>query len=398
MRCLLYSPDSYGLGHISRSLAIANSLLERFPDSRVRLLTGAPRAHFFDYPHRCDYVVLPGVTKDGAGRYVSAAAGQSLDETVRTRGRLVEHEILHFKPDVFLVDHSPLGLCGDLREVLTKLSRNPDVSVILGLRDVIDTPERVRADWERDGVFELIASCYDAVLVYGDPAVFNPVRSYGFPHEVAAKTTFTGYIGAYKSGLSSPLVHSLFAPRTGKLLLITLGGGGDGNLLLGAAYGALQLLGPLPPFETLSVTGPLMSPGKRGRFKRRAGELARLTQLEFTPALFELIQCADLVLSMGGYNTICELAAANANALVVPRDRPRKEQIIRARHLETRGALRVLEPRNATPERIAHEIEVGLERRPPAAGWGLPFTALERVAEKVRQLRFAGAEFPAGSS
>jgi predicted glycosyltransferase len=139
-----------------------------------------------------------------------------------------------------------------------------------------------------------------------------------------------------------------------------------------------------------------MSPGNRSCFKQRAGRIARLTQLEFTPAMFELIRGADLVLSMGGYNTICELAAANANALVVPRDRPRQEQILRARRLESNGVLHVLEPGLATPQRLAAEIEAGLERRRPHNGWGLSFTALDQVAEQVRRLRLADVDASSG--
>src|SRR5262249_38388611 len=47
MRILFYSPDSYGLGHVSRTLAIASRLIRDFPAATALVLTGAPRAHYF---------------------------------------------------------------------------------------------------------------------------------------------------------------------------------------------------------------------------------------------------------------------------------------------------------------------------------------------------------------
>ena len=89
MRTLLYSPDSYGLGHVRRSVAVARAILDEFPGSSARLLTGAPRAHYFDYPDRCDYLKLPAITKDVTGRYVSRDEDDSHAETVRLPGQLI---------------------------------------------------------------------------------------------------------------------------------------------------------------------------------------------------------------------------------------------------------------------------------------------------------------------
>ncbi len=42
---------------------------------------------------------------------------------------------------------------------------------------------------------------------------------------------------------------------------------------------------------------------------------------------------------MGGYNTICEILTQQTPALIIPRQTPRKEQLIRAQRLKSKGLL-----------------------------------------------------------
>ena len=51
----------------------------------------------------------------------------------------------------------------------------------------------------------------------------------------------------------------------------------------------------------------------------------------------EKIQAAaDLVISMGGYNTICEILSQKTVSLIIPRETPREEQLIRAKAFNNR--------------------------------------------------------------
>src|SRR5690606_2554641 len=61
---------------------------------------------------------------------------------------------------------------------------------------------------------------------------------------------------------------------------------------------------------------------------------------------------ADAVLTMGGYNSVCEALASSAPALIVPRVVPRREQEIRARGLQRVGAVDMMHPRDLTAEAI----------------------------------------------
>ncbi len=398
MRILFYSPDSYGLGHVRRTIALTERVLREFEDASALVLTGAPRAHYFAYPPRCDYLKLPSITKGTDGRYASRDLDLTLDETVQLRAQVILQAAASFRPDVLFVDHNPVGLCGEVLPTLEALrAQRPGALRVLGMRDVLDEPEAVRAAWAREGVVEVLRTRYDLVLVYGQRGVFDPIEAYGIPADVAGKTVFVGYIGRNGIRTDPEEARDRFAPRTGRLVLVTVGGGGDGNLLVRSVLEALETFGLRPPFETLIVTGPLMSPRKRQRFRAWAARLEGVTVLEHAEDLPGLFRAADFVVSMGGYNSVCELAYVGARALVVPRTFPRKEQLLRARRLEERGMVRVLLPEEATPTALAGECLAGLDRPRPPRRWGLEFTGLDHAAHAIaRQLdRGARREDPA---
>lgn len=389
MRFLLYSPDSFGLGHIRRSLAVAARLHAAFPGSTVRLLTGAPRAHFFEYPADTDYVALPAITKDADGRYVPRNPEATITETLRMRSDLIVHTVERFRPDVWLIDHAPTGLCDELLPGLEQSRRVPGRLHVLGLRDVIDEPERVRHAWRSDGTAATIERLYDRVLVYGHRRVLDVVEAYGLEPTLASRVRYAGYIDRPRTHGNRSAIRRLLAPRTERLVLVTLGGGGDGDRLLRTFYAGHRSLGARPAFESLAVTGPLMSPDKRRRLRRTAAGLDRVVQLDFTPALTDLMAAADLVVSMGGYNTICELAAVGANALVVPRKSPRREQWFRAERLAALGAITLLDPDTLTPATLIEAIVTGIGARATPHDWKLQLGGLDAMVAEIAE-HFSG--------
>jgi predicted glycosyltransferase len=176
MRVLFYSPDSYGLGHVRRSISVAKAVLQSRSVTSALMLTGAPRAHYFDYPSGCDYVKLPSITKNGEGRYVCRDMDLSLEKALLMRGSLIDLAADAFQPGMLLVDHSPRGLCGEILPTLSRLGERGDTFRVLGMRDVIDEPRRVKKAGERDGVIDVLRHSYDHVIVYGQRDVFSSVR------------------------------------------------------------------------------------------------------------------------------------------------------------------------------------------------------------------------------
>ena len=85
MRVMLYSHDTFGLGHLRRSRQLASAITHANPDASALILTGSPVAGRFAFPPGVDHVRLPGVTKRADGSYMSASMGVDLDSTTRLR-------------------------------------------------------------------------------------------------------------------------------------------------------------------------------------------------------------------------------------------------------------------------------------------------------------------------
>ena len=151
-RVLTYSHDGYGLGHLRRNLRLIAGLLSRRRNVCVLAVTGCKVAHEFDYPPGVDYLRLPAVTKLSDSRYVADGLAISSDHVVSLRSSIITAAADRFEPDVVLVDRHPLGLNGELADALRVIrARHPATRVVLGLRDVIDVPAAVRAEWSTKG-------------------------------------------------------------------------------------------------------------------------------------------------------------------------------------------------------------------------------------------------------
>ena len=55
-----------------------------------------------------------------------------------------------------------------------------------------------------------------------------------------------------------------------------------------------------------------------------------------------LIARAAGIVAMGGYNTFCEILSFDKRAIIVPRTKPRREQLIRAMRAQEMGLLSML--------------------------------------------------------
>src|ERR687889_922240 len=135
-RVLIYSHDTFGLGHLRRSRAIANALVEERPGVSVIILSGSPVIGSFDFGSGVDYVRIPGVTKLPDGDYRALNLNMSVDEAVRLRADLILQTAETFRPDLLIVDKEPTGFRGELMPALEHL-RQDGCRLVLGIRDVL---------------------------------------------------------------------------------------------------------------------------------------------------------------------------------------------------------------------------------------------------------------------
>lgn len=343
-RIVLFSHDSVGLGHVKRNLAIAHALGRHLPNLTGEsvaglLITGESDATDFDRPRGWDWLVVPGVTRTGAG-YAPRHLPMGMNRVAALRGTLVRAALESFAPDLVVIDRHALGVHRELEAALTHLRvTTPDCRVVLGLREVLDTPEAADAEWQRIGGVRTITSLFDAVWVYGDRQVHDPVASGEIPAELSHLIEYTGYLAHGRPERTEPTGPEPF-------VLTMVGGGIDGYDLARAAAAA-----PLPAgYRHLVVTGRQMRPADQNRVLAAAGPGTEV--VEWVDQALSLARRAAAVVCMGGYNTISEIMTTTTPALVVPRCVRRQEQRIRAGTLARRSAIDILSPQQAQPAAI----------------------------------------------
>jgi len=393
-RVLIYSHDSFGLGHLRRCQTIAHALVERFEHLSVLILSGSPIIGSFDFRSRVDFVRVPGVIKLRNGEYTPLNLHIDIERTLSMRASIIRHTAEVFDPDLFIVDKEPLGLRGEVLDTL-KVLKPRGTRLVLGLRDVMDEPRLLAPEWERKNAVPALRDYYDEIWVYGLPQICDPLEGISLPMGVRQRMFYTGYLAREaRNGASSARLPEITRKP---YLLVTTGGGGDGEALIDwvlRAYEHDRLL----PYPALLVLGPFMHSERQSEFINRAAKLKRVDTITFYNHLETLVARAAGVVAMGGYNTFCEVLSLDKRALIVPRTTPRLEQFIRASRASSLGlvsmladdgrhdpetmaaALRALPRRNRPSEVVVPGLLEGLEN---VARLVAPWVGRERASAGV---------------
>jgi predicted glycosyltransferase len=299
---------------------------------------------------------------------------------MRVRSRLLRDTVRRLSPALLVADFMPAGPYGELVGALDELAARGGRAVA-GFRDIVDEPEFVRTLWRETGVYEILRDHYQAVCVYGTREVIDFEHDYGLDGELAGRVRYVGYLGRPRP---SPACC-----RGG--IVVCSGGGVDGAALLRTSILAVRQLGGRLGGERLIVGGPLLAePELRSLRALAAG--ADVEVRRFESELDDLIAISDLVVTMPGYNTTCELLSGAARAIVVPRAGPNMEQRMRAAQLERWHRATVLEPLGLDATVLAGAIEAAL-LAPPPPSVGVRLDGIERALDVFESV-LVGHETP----
>ena len=390
-RVVFYSHDTVGLGHIRRNIALAAALVRANFLTDVLLLTGNPEAAALRRPANTDIVTLPTVAKDSSGDYCSRSLRLALNHVLDMRAAVIQAAVLSFRPDLLVVDKVPLGVGQELRATLNMLRDDPQrrTSVVLGLREILDDPVAAVRDWTRSQCTRVIEDYYDAIWVYGDRRVYDPVVEYGLPPQVAGKVSYTGYLADDRdAGLLVPAADPLVPPPLPPeqpYLLCMVGGGQDGFELSHAFVRTALPTGYLG----VAICGPFMPSEERRQVHAAAAARADMIVYDFVTPVEPFLAGATAVVSMAGYNSACEIVASGRRALLVPRTWPRLEQRIRATRLAELGLVDVLPADELAGERLAQWLSAAVTEpgtTASAARAEIDTGGLHRVPELATEL------------
>ena len=359
---LMYSHDTYGLGHIRRTMAIASHL--RDPYTNILILTGSTLVGRFSLPDRIDFVRIPGMIKKTNEEYLPLSIKINPEHVLDIRKNIIKCTTKAFRPHLFIVDKEPLGLKKEILPTLKWLRRSlPETRTILGLRDIMDEASVIKNDWEEKGIYTAMDELYSEIWVYGNREFYDPVQEYCIPESISKKITFTGYIPRRIPGKKAvQRIKKKYIDNNGdKLVVVTAGGGGDGYTMMNTFLSMVESANSPLPFKIVFITGPFMPRRERDEISERSKRLG-VRAWHFYRRMEEILAAADLVVSMGGYNTVCEILTQGTDSLIIPRETPRKEQLIRAQVLHAQNLADYIPWESFSPQTLRKKLYELLER------------------------------------
>lgn len=389
MKLMVYSHDTYGLGNIRRMLAICDRLLAAVPELSILLVSGAPMLHSFRMSPGLDYIKLPCLRRDESGALAATYLDTDMEATVRWRSDSIRAAAANFKPDLLLVDKKPHGLQGELHATLDWLEQYaPKTKLVLLLRDILYGPAKTRREWAEYGYLPTLERRFDSIWVMGDPAVFDLRREYRLPAAVAAKVRFCGYLRKpHSSTPPAQIRRQLGVRQADKLVLVTPGGGQDGFQVVSTYLDALNFLPEGDRVKSAIICGPDMPLSQRQQLEGRISAYPDVTLQDFTDDLMGYMAAADVVVSMTGYNTTCEILSLGKRAVMVPRVKPVLEQLIRADCLARLGLVEAIHPQRLSPELMAEKLHAQLSATEPlGVDDAIDMNGLECLGDRLEAL------------
>jgi predicted glycosyltransferase len=253
---------------------------------------------------------------------------------------------------------------------------------VLGLREVMDAPELLAAEWQRKDILPKIEALYHQIWVYGPEGFWDPLMGLDVSAGLRARMTYCGF-------LHRTVPQSFTRPfdTDGNFILVTTGGGGDGVELLRQVLAAYER-DPALPHDALLVLGPFMPTEAREEIAGRAAALGRVSVIEFDNRIEKLIVESQGIVGMCGYNTFCEALSFDKRALMVPRVAPRQEQYVRALRAAELGLIDMLHPDEAEDPAVMVEALRRLPNRPLPSEIGCAhmMNGLETIGDRTFDL------------
>ncbi|GAB3668032.1 glycosyltransferase family protein [Ramlibacter alkalitolerans] len=368
---LFYCQHSLGIGHLTRSFALARALRSRF---QVVFLNGGRLPQGVAVPTGVRCIDLPPLGMDDGHTVISRDAGFDLAAARAERSRLIAQAVASTRPALLLVELFPFGRKKFAGEILPMIraARRQGARVACSLRDILvdGRPDQQHHD---DRACWLVNRYFDAVLVHSDPAFARLEDSFKPRRALRTPVWHSGFVVPQRS-------VDVNASR-GEHLIVSAGGGIVGNDLFRAALAAHRLTGV--PMQI--VAGPFLPEPQWQALQGEAAGLPGVQLLRHVPDLAAQMAAARASISQCGYNTALDLVVSQVPALVVPyATATENEQQQRACRLASLGALQCLEPERLDGPALAAAIPELLQFRPRAAA--LALDGAQRSTELLAQL------------
>ncbi len=376
-RILFYCQHSLGMGHLIRSLSLADGLADYF---HVVFLNGGPMPEGVKPSSQIEVINLPPLGFDSEMRLCSRDQRHTLAQAQSLRSEILLATLHSVKPQVLLIELFPFGrkkFAGELVPLLEQAhaSSGPRPVVICSLRDIL-----VSRDQDHDErAVHRTNRYFDAVLVHSDMQFARLEETFHPRSPLAVPVHYTGFVSRKQKELST--VEPARQPR----IVVSAGGGIVGEGLLHTAVQAYELMTNRRQFEMKIIGGPFIPEQSWQTLQEMSRGKQGLSLQKFVPDLEKELRQAAASLSQCGYNTAMEILRSRVPALVVPFSTDEEdEQMNRARRLERLGALKVLEPKHLDPHSLAAQLDSLLKFQPEPIH--LDLNGVENTARLLKNL------------
>lgn len=365
-RAMLYCQHLAGIGHLVRSTELARSMSA--DGWQVLLVCGGKVPHDFLFPPSVRVELLEAIQSDPEYKSLSVCAeGFALEDVKarRTTRLLILLDV--FRPDVLVTEMFPFGRKQFAFELLPLLERARAAEqkplIVASVRDILVGKQNPEIHERR--VLEVVNSLYDIVLVHSDESLQPLQATFAMAKAIQPPVIHTGYIIASsaveESVAAAEAQHLPIPSESGEepLILVSCGSGRlyAGQQLIIAALQAAPILAQSFRHKLLICAGPLAPPETFLEYQQLAAGMANVCLVHDLPFLRSLLGQASLSVSLGGYNTVMELLAARAQALVLAAEpNGDNEQKTRVESLASKGLLRKIHIEDLVNGRLAELI------------------------------------------
>ena len=375
---LFYCQHSLGMGHLVRSLALAESLAQRF---HVMLLNGGRLPRGVAIPAGVQVINLPPLGINETNQLVSHDKRISVERALDRRKKMIRTCFDNLRPAVVLLELFPFGrkkFAGELRPLLEAARTDETRSLIVcSLRDIL-VSQRMNQQKYDDRAAMLANQFLDLVLVHSDPSFAHFDESFHPTVSLKVPVMHTGFVVPR----STPAAR---VESTRKRIVVSAGGGIVGEPLLQMAVEAFSHFESDPLVEMKIIAGPFLPDNAWNALRTSARGKPQLSLVRHVPNLCSELSAASVSISQAGYNTCLDVVRAGVPALLVPFARGNEnEQDKRALRLHKLGAVRVLDQESLNPHRLAAAIRelMNFEVKKPQ----LDLNGAERSAQIIESM------------
>ncbi len=366
MQIAYYCQHVLGVGHFFRSLEICRACSSRH---RVTMIVGGPPVS-----HRepsLSFLHLPGLVMDHHFKNLTPCdPGSTLAATQQQRTAMLRSFASEQALDCLVIELYPFGRKAfrfELEPLLeTVRTHQPNCRIWCSLRDILVEKEQGQDKHERRAV-DTLNRTFDGLLIHADQRIVRLEETFTRMADVRIPVHYTGYVTPRPSpGARDKRRRALGLAADDRLVVASLGSGSVGGELLSAAVAALPLIGGERQWFLQLFAGPFAEERLLHELRRHASRHLRVDR--FSDDFIDWLAAADLSISLAGYNTCMNIAAAGVPALLLPFTQNREQRLRLEKITSVTAAMRLVTPDDLQPGRLAELMRqaAAQSRRRPA--------------------------------